>query len=61
MVARLNEVVNAGLRDAKIADTLEKQGIVPRPMSAPDYRAFVTAEAEKFGKIVQQANIRLEN
>ena len=30
-------------------------------MSAPDYRAFVVAEAEKFGAIVKQANIRLEN
>jgi tripartite-type tricarboxylate transporter receptor subunit TctC len=61
IVTRLNAVVNAGLADKKIADTLEVQGIVPRQMSAPDYRAFVTAEAEKFGKIVREANIRLEN
>ncbi len=51
--------MNASLRDKKIAETLDIQGIVPRPMSAPDYRAFVVAEAEKFGKIVEQANIRL--
>jgi len=37
------------------------QGIVPRPMSAPEYRAFVAAEAEKFGAIVREANIKVEN
>jgi tripartite-type tricarboxylate transporter receptor subunit TctC len=61
VVARLNAVVNEGLRDKKIAATLDIQGIVPRPMSAADYRAFVVAEAEKFGAIVKQANIRIEN
>jgi hypothetical protein len=30
-------------------------------MSAPQYRAFVVAEAEKFGRIVAQANIKLQN
>ena len=61
IVKRLNEVVNDGLRDKKIAETLQTQGIVPRPVSAPEYRAFVMAEAEKFGKVVREANIRLEN
>jgi len=61
IVTRLNAVVNAGLADKRIAETLETQGIVPRLMSAPDYRAFVVSEAEKFGRIVRQANIRVEN
>ena len=54
-------MVNAGLRDKAIAEKLEVQGIVPRIMTAPQYRAFVLAEAEKFGKIVEQANIKLQN
>ena len=41
MVTRLNEAVNTGLRDKSIAEKLEVQGIVPRPMTAPEYRAFV--------------------
>lgn len=61
VVTRLNEVVNAGLRDKTIADNLNLQGIVPRLMTAPEYRAFVVSEAEKFGKIVAQANIKLQN
>jgi tripartite-type tricarboxylate transporter receptor subunit TctC len=61
IIARLNEVVNAGLRDKAIAENLNGQGIVPRLMTAAEYRAFVNAEAEKFGKIVAQANIKLQN
>jgi tripartite-type tricarboxylate transporter receptor subunit TctC len=61
IIARLNEVVNAGLRDKAIAENLNGQGIVPRLMTANEYRAFVNAEAEKFGKIVAQANIKLQN
>jgi tripartite-type tricarboxylate transporter receptor subunit TctC len=61
IVTRLNEVVNSGLRSNAIAANLNTQGIVPRIMTAAAYRAFVVAEAEKFGKIVEQANIRLQN
>src|SRR5262245_10359790 len=56
VVTRLNEVVNASLRDKATAEKLEAQGIVPRPMTAPEYRACVLAEAEKFGRIVAQAH-----
>src|SRR4029077_4948023 len=38
VVTRLNALVNAGLADKKIAENLQVQGIVPRPMSAPEYR-----------------------
>jgi hypothetical protein len=55
------EVVNGGLRDKAIAENLTTQGIVPRLMTAPEYRAFVVSEAEKFGQIVTQANIKLQN
>jgi len=61
IVTRLNAVVNGGLGSKAIADNLTTQGIVPRLMTAPEYRAFVHAEVEKFGRIVAQANIRLQN
>jgi tripartite-type tricarboxylate transporter receptor subunit TctC len=61
IVTRLNDAVNTGLRDKSIAEKLEVQGIVPRIMTAPEYRSFVVSEAEKFGKIVEQANIKLQN
>jgi tripartite-type tricarboxylate transporter receptor subunit TctC len=61
MLTRLNAAINASLRDKATAEKLEVQGIVPRLMTAPQYRAFVVAEAEKFGRIVAQANIKLQN
>ena len=60
-IARLNEIVVTGLRERAISQTLDAQGIVPRIMTAAQYREFVAAETEKFGKIVAQANIKVEN
>jgi len=59
IVDRLNGIINAALKDPAIADKLIPQGIVPRPMTAADYKKFVAAETEKFGKIVRQANIKV--
>jgi tripartite-type tricarboxylate transporter receptor subunit TctC len=61
IVARLNEIVGAGLRDKAISEKLDVQGIVPRIMTPAAYRAFVASETGKFGQIVQRANIKLEN
>jgi tripartite-type tricarboxylate transporter receptor subunit TctC len=61
VIDRINAVVNDGLRAPKTAELLKGQGIVPRPMSAAEYAAFVRAETEKFGAIVKQANIKAEN
>ena len=61
IVARLNQIMVAGLNEKAIAEKLEVQGIVPRVMTPAVVRAFVVSEAEKFGRIVQQANIKAEN
>jgi tripartite-type tricarboxylate transporter receptor subunit TctC len=59
IIDRLNGIINTALKQPKIADTLTKQGIVPRPMSAAEFGKFVAAETEKFGKIVKAAHIKL--
>jgi len=59
IVDRLNGIVNAALKDPAIADKLNPQGIVPRPMNAADFKTFVAAESEKFGKIIVKANIKV--
>jgi tripartite-type tricarboxylate transporter receptor subunit TctC len=61
VIARLNQIANTALRDKAIVDKLQVQGIVPRPMGPGEFRAFVAAEAAKFGKVIAQANIRAEN
>jgi len=57
IVARLNAIANAALKDAAIARKLETQGIVPRPMTPAQFGAFVAGEIEKFGQIIPRANI----
>jgi len=61
VLARLNEIVVSALHDKTIAEKLQVQGIVPRAMTPAEARAFVASEADKFGKIVAQANIKAEN
>jgi len=58
VVDRLNGIINTALKDKTIVDKLMPQGIVPRTMTPKEYKAFVESETEKFGKIVQQANIK---
>jgi tripartite-type tricarboxylate transporter receptor subunit TctC len=61
VVIRLNAIVTTALEDKAIAEKLIAQGIVPKLMNAAEYKSFVTSETDKFGKIVQQANIKLSN
>ena len=61
IVERLNSIVNAALKDTAVADKLLPQGIVPKPMKVAEFKAFVDSERTKFGKIVEQANIKLSN
>lgn len=61
IIARLNAIANTALRNRTIAQKLEVQGIVPRPMTPAELKAFVAGEAEKFGKIIARANIHSEN
>jgi tripartite-type tricarboxylate transporter receptor subunit TctC len=60
-LTRLSELVPNILKDPTIASKLEVQGIVARPMTSAQLRAFVRSESEKFGKIIEVANIKLEN
>jgi len=61
IVDRLNDIVNTALLTPSISDKLTVQGIVPRLMNAAQYKSFVESETDKFGKIVEQAHIKLEN
>ena len=61
IVERLNGIINSALKDPAISDKLLPQGIVPKPMKVAEFKAFVDAERTKFGKVVEQANIKLSN
>jgi len=59
IVARLNAIANAALKDAAVAQKLETQGIVPRLMTPAEFRAFVASEIAKFTEIITRANIHV--
>jgi tripartite-type tricarboxylate transporter receptor subunit TctC len=61
ILARLGEIVPKILKEPTIAAKLEVQGIVPRPMTPAQLKAFVRSESDKFGKIIEAANIKTEN
>ena len=58
--ARLHATISAAYQDKAMAEKLMVQGIVPQPLSLAELRSFVAAEADKFGKIAQAANIKAE-
>jgi tripartite-type tricarboxylate transporter receptor subunit TctC len=61
IIDRLNDIVNTALTTPSISDKLIVQGIVPRLMTAKEYKNFVESETQKFGMIVEKANIKLAN
>jgi tripartite-type tricarboxylate transporter receptor subunit TctC len=61
VVNRLNDIVVKALQEPKIAETLTVQGIVPRAMTAAEYKAFVESETKKFAGVIERAKIKLEN
>jgi tripartite-type tricarboxylate transporter receptor subunit TctC len=61
ILAKLSQVVQDTLNEPSTAKRLDIQGIVPRKMGLAELRTFVRAESEKFGKIIQDANIKLGN
>ncbi|WP_399697264.1 Bug family tripartite tricarboxylate transporter substrate binding protein [Xenophilus sp.] len=58
VVQRLNEELNAVLKDPEVRAKLEEQGALPGSGSAEELGKFVQAEAERNQKIVQAANIK---
>jgi tripartite-type tricarboxylate transporter receptor subunit TctC len=61
IVTRLRDILAKILQDPPLVARLEAQGIVARPMTPSSLGAFVRAESEKFGRIIDIANIKTEN
>jgi tripartite-type tricarboxylate transporter receptor subunit TctC len=59
IIAKLNAGLNATLRQADIVARLKSLNVEFRENTPDEFRAFVAAETEKWGKVVHQANIRL--
>lgn len=60
IVGRLNLIVNDTLEDKAVAKKLMVQGIIPKKMTPAEYKSFVASETAKFGGVVKEAHITLE-
>jgi tripartite-type tricarboxylate transporter receptor subunit TctC len=56
----LNNAVNAVLTDPRIKARFADLGIVPMPMTPVECQKFITAETEKWAKVIKFANIKPE-
>jgi len=59
IVELLNEKVTGILSSEEIAEKLQAQGATPDPLTTEEFAAFVQAESDKWGKVIEEANITL--
>ena len=59
IIAKLNAGLNATLRQPDIVGRLEQLNVDFRENTPEEFRAFVAAETEKWGRVVREANVRL--
>jgi tripartite-type tricarboxylate transporter receptor subunit TctC len=60
IVARLNAEVQKIMRSAEIEKRLETEGAKFIPTTPQSFAAFQRAEADKWAKAIQEANIKVE-
>src|SRR6516165_187189 len=59
IIDTLNNAINAGLADPKIKQTIADWGETVFASSPAEFGKFLTAEHEKWGKVIRAANIKL--
>jgi tripartite-type tricarboxylate transporter receptor subunit TctC len=60
IIERLNGEINTGLMTAVIKARLAELATVPLPLSPAEFDARLTAETEKWAKVIRTANIKPE-
>ena len=60
IIDRLNREINAGLADPKIKAQLLNLGGSVLALSSSDFGKLIAEEVEKWGKVIREANIKLD-
>jgi tripartite-type tricarboxylate transporter receptor subunit TctC len=60
IVARMRDEIEKALKTPTIADAWKRNGSTIPALYGPEFGKFVTAEIARWGKVVNDANIRLE-
>ena len=48
------------IRQPAVVESLDKQGLEPRPGTTQEFADFIKADMEKWSKVVKSANIKLD-
>ena len=60
IVARLNAEITAALNDPQVQTSMRNLGVEPAPGKPEAFEAYIRSETQKWGKVIRQANIKLE-
>jgi tripartite-type tricarboxylate transporter receptor subunit TctC len=60
IIDKLNRVINASLADPKMQARFADLGVEPTPMTPAEFGKLMADEAEKWGKVIRAANIKVE-
>lgn len=60
VLARLHRVISESIASPQVAERLRQLQVAPQPMSQPDYQAFIDSEYDRWGRVIQQAQISLQ-
>jgi len=60
IIEKLNSEINAGLADSTIKARLAELAVVPLPMRAAEFGAYMAAETEKRARVIRATGIKAE-
>jgi tripartite-type tricarboxylate transporter receptor subunit TctC len=60
LLNRISASVNRALATAEMRERLAKQGAEPGAMTQAHFASYVSAEIDKWGRVVQKANVKLD-
>jgi tripartite-type tricarboxylate transporter receptor subunit TctC len=60
IVARLNAEIAAALNDPQVQASMRNLGVEPAPGKPEAFEAYIRSETQKWGKVIRQANIKLD-
>ena len=60
IVNRLNAEITAALNDPAIQASMRNLGVEPAPSKPEAFEAYIRSETQKWGKVIRQASIRID-
>jgi len=60
IINRLNAEITAALNDEQIKTSMRNLGVEPAPTRPEAFDAYIRSETQKWGKVIRQANIKID-